>query len=111
LNPHGDDGYYEDSGRLHMLAGRYEEACDALGEVAQGLIWVDLYLAVCEMALGSDNANQRLAKWHQRVAGNWHSGKSPSREDLLQWIRRHHPLPDKLARSFLKPVEAGLVRL
>jgi DNA-binding winged helix-turn-helix (wHTH) protein/tetratricopeptide (TPR) repeat protein len=111
LNPNGDDGFYEDSGRLHLLAGRHEEARSALEEVANGLIWSDLYLSACELAIGVDGGLERLSRWHQRVAANWHSDKAPSREDLSEWIRRHHPVPDELAGNFIKPIESGLAKL
>jgi DNA-binding winged helix-turn-helix (wHTH) protein len=111
LNPNGDDNFYEDWGRLRLVAGEYRQAHDALDEVAYGSIWADLYVAACELALGTGDGLSTLRRWHSEVSRNWHSGVAPSREELTEWIRRHHPLPDEKAGYFMTPIEEGLAEL
>lgn len=108
LNPCPDDDFYEDSGRLRLAEGDYEGARASLLSLAHGSVWAELYLGACEVALGSDGATERLAGWRRKVGLCWHGGEVPAREQLLGWIRRHHPLPGDAGERFFGPIEKGL---
>ncbi len=108
LNPMPDDDFCEDQGRLKLARGDYEGARAALQEVARGSIWADLYLGACDVALGGSEGPERIARWRDRVERNWHGGRTPDRQELIAWVRRHHPLPDAASHAFFTPVERGL---
>lgn len=111
LNPNGDENACEDWGRLHLVAGDYDAAREALTQIAQGSIWSELYLSACELALGRAEGLDRLRQWHDRVAQSWHSGEAPGREEVTEWIHRHHPFPEDKAQNVMAPVADGLARL
>ena len=108
LNPNLDDAFYQDLGRLQFIEGDLEAARTSLESVAHGLIWSDLYLGACEIALGVNSGRDRLGEWHERVLNSWRSARPPSREELLRWVGRHNPLPGESNSRLFRLVEAGL---
>lgn len=108
LNPLHDDTFYEDYGRLLLIGGDYQAALEALLSVVSGTIWVDLYRAVCSLRLGPEDGHQTFSQWRERVEAHWHDPIGPSAEDLAEWVRRHHPLPDEAGRAFFADVDSAL---
>jgi tetratricopeptide (TPR) repeat protein len=108
LNPLLDDNYYEDYGRLLLIAGEYEAAMDALLSVARGSIWADLYRSVCGLRSGSDSHEQRAVAWRSLVSSSWHCDQPPSNQDLVAWVKLHHPLPGGAETPFFADVASVL---
>ena len=108
LNPIPDDDCHEDRGRLMLITGDYEAARGELEAILSGSIWAQMFLAICEVALGVDRGTARFAEWRTRVEQNWHSANAPDSEKLVEWIMRHHPLPTDLGDRFRGNVRAAL---
>jgi len=108
LQSYPDDSFYEDSGRLHLLQGSCERARIELESILSDSIWASLYLALCEIRLGTQSGNRRFDRWRTRVESQWHTGVSPTAGELSTWIRRHHPLPGEAGERFFADVEAAL---
>ncbi len=104
LNPIPDDAFFEDSGRLSLIEGDHEAARAMLLSIAQGTIWAELYLALCEDALGLNEGRERLDRWRSRVEARWHSRIAPSRAELIDWIMFHHPLSSGVVNAFRQSV-------
>jgi len=104
LNPLHDDAFYEDYGRLLLIAREYEPAFAAFHSIVRGTIWVDLYRSVCALRLGMDQYREIVTAWGGRVAADWHSSKRPGPADLLDWVRRHHPLSGNTGDVFFGDV-------
>ena len=108
LNPIPDDNSGEDWGRLHFIEGDYEGARRWLVGITRRSVWAELYLGVCEIALGKAGGKARVRAWRGHVERSWHSGRAPGRDELLRWIGRHNPLPAGSIEIFLRQVKAGL---
>ncbi len=110
LNPLPDDDVYEDNGRLDLLEGRYESGRQALKSIVHGSIWAELYLSLCEIALGDPAGPKRLHGWRSRVEANWLAPKPPDAAEIAAWIRSHHPVPAAVGAHLLVDAEAALQR-
>ena len=110
LQPHSGDSFHEDSGRLRLLEGDCERARSELESILGDSHWAPLYLALCELRLGLDAGTRRFDAWRKRVEAKWHSGETPTAEELSSWIRRHHPLPGETGERFFADVEAAFSR-
>jgi hypothetical protein len=110
LNPLPDDDFYEDSGRLDLLEGRYESGRQALKAIVHGSIWAELYLSLCEIGLNDSAGPKRLHGWRTRVEANWLAPKPPSAAEIAAWIRSHHPVPDAVGAHLLVDAEQALQR-
>jgi len=89
---------------LLLIAREYEAAFAAFLSVVRGTIWVDLYRSVCALRLGMDQYREIVTAWGGRVAADWHSSNSPGPADLLDWVRRHHPLSGNTGDVFFGDV-------
>ena len=108
LNPLHDDTFYEDYGRLLLIAGDYQAALEALSSVVSGSIWVDLYRSVCVLRLGRVDGRQTFSQWRERVESNWFEPAKPGPEELSDWVKRHHPLPEQAGEAFFADVDTML---
>lgn len=108
LNPIADDNLLEDMGRLLLIEGEYGEAHHHLRSLADGSIWADMYLAICEMRLGLAGGRERMATWREAVALRWKGDGPPTDEELVDWIMFHHPFPAPRAESIAADITATL---
>lgn len=110
LNHVPDDNFYEDFGRLRLIAGDYRAAHAMLDAILSGTIWAELYLALSELGLGIPGGVDRFDGWCARVEANWRSSRPLTSAELARWIRHHHPLPDDAGQRFFADVGAALDR-
>lgn len=108
LDPFPDDDLCEDTGRLKLARGDYEGARQCLQQIVEGTIWADLYLGACETALDRPDGPARVERWVDRVERSWQGGARPDRGEIVDWVKRHHPLPPQARAAFFAPIEQAL---
>lgn len=108
LDAFPDDDLCEDIGRLKLARGDYQGAWESLCQIVGGTIWADLYLGACELALSRKGGAERVGRWLERVEAGWHGGRKPDHAEILDWVRRHHPLPEDKGAAFFAPIEQAL---
>jgi hypothetical protein len=108
LDPVPDSDICEDVGRLRLARGDYSGAREMMAQVVPGTMWADLYLGACEIALGIPKGSGRIHSWLNKIQSCWHAGDEPSRENVLEWVRRHHPFPEDTGQNFFRPIEQAI---
>lgn len=91
LQPHPNEFYREDAGRLHMLRGQFEEAANQFVDIHNRQIWTHLYQSLTNLQLGAADAHEDFAAWRNRIVMGWHDGSRPDDARILKFIHYHHP--------------------
>lgn len=102
-----DDNHHQDSGLLALARGDFPRARNDLLAIARPSILADLYLALAEVALARESAEERLSRWQERLRAGWYEAACPSPARLQQWIRFHHPFQHGAGDHLFRLAEAA----
>lgn len=106
LNPQHPPWYINFSGRLHFLAGRYEDAVSDFS-VFQGLasrklrVW-GWHVAALALLGRIDEARAAFDEFHQTLSALWVMPEKPSRKDSMSWAMTVACLANEEDRSRLR---------
>jgi DNA-binding winged helix-turn-helix (wHTH) protein/tetratricopeptide (TPR) repeat protein len=108
IQPLVGDDFHEDSGRLRLLEGNFEDARREFDSILRPSVWAELYLALCELGSGAKNSAQRFASWRLRVERRWYTQPQPDAPKIAEWVRRHHPFHGDSGQRLFDAVDAAL---
>lgn len=101
LTPFATEAPHEETGLLHLLLGRYEEAIECLSRIAQPTTSSQLYILLAAGASGAPDFPERVRKWAEQVQRRWRGSSEPDAEALTDWVLYHHPFQDEALREWI----------
>lgn len=101
LSPFATEAPHEETGLLHLLRGRYDEALRCLRRMGRPTVSSELYALLAASASGEPSLARQAGEWVGKVRHHWRGSVAPDGAALSGWVLYHHPFQNPARREWV----------